>query len=82
MFNTKTIEDLAKRLTDAIPPGVKNIQHDIENNFHSILQGTFAKLELVTRDEFDAQAKVLARTRSKLEELERKLAVLEGNKKA
>lgn len=78
MLNTKILDDLAKRLSDALPPSVKNVQHDLEKNFRSVLQGTFSKLELVTREEFDAQANVLARTRIKLEQLEQQVAAMEA----
>ncbi len=78
MLNTKFLDDLAKRLSDALPPSVKSVQDDLEKNFRSVLQGTFAKLELVTREEFDAQANVLARTRIKLEQLEQHVAALEA----
>lgn len=51
---------------------------DLERNFKALLTGTFARLDLVTREEFDAQARVLARTRERLEALEQRIAALEG----
>ncbi|CAN5309482.1 accessory factor UbiK family protein [soil metagenome] len=77
MFDPKFFDDIAKRLSDAIPTSVKNLQEDMERNFRGILQAAFAKLDLVTRDEFDVQANVLARTRSKLESLEKRLHEIE-----
>ena len=50
---------------------------DIEKNVRTLLSGAFARLELVTREEFDVQAKVLARTREKLAALESRVAELE-----
>jgi BMFP domain-containing protein YqiC len=50
---------------------------DLKQNFRSLLQSTLSKLDLVTREEFDIQAKVLARTREKLEALEQRVAALE-----
>lgn len=78
MFDPKFFDDVAKRLSEVIPPGLKNLQDDMERNFRAILQAAFAKLDLVTRDEFDVQANVLARTRTKLESLEKRLSELEG----
>jgi BMFP domain-containing protein YqiC len=77
MLNTKFIDDLARQISSSIPSGVKGLQADVEKNIHTLLQGAFAKLDLVTREEFDVQSKVLARTREKLEELERLVAELE-----
>ncbi len=77
MIDPKNINDLVKRLVDSLPKGLTNLPKDVEKNFHSVLQSTFNKLDLVTRDEFDAQSKVLARTRAKLEELEDKLKEME-----
>lgn len=51
---------------------------DVQKNLKALLTQQFARLELVTREEFDIQTKVLARSREKLEELERRLAELEG----
>ena len=77
MIDPKAFEDLAKRFAEAVPPGVRQFQAEMEKNFHAALQATFAKLELVTREEFDVQQAVLARTRAKLEELEQQVAKLE-----
>lgn len=54
---------------------------DIEKNVKAMMQQGFSKMDLVTREEFDTQAQVLARTRAKLEELEQKIAALEAAKK-
>ena len=77
MIDPKAFEDLAKRFAEAVPPGFRQFQAEMEKNFHAALQATFAKLELVTREEFDVQQAVLARTRAKLEELEKQVADLE-----
>ena len=80
MFDTKFIDDLARQISDSLPSGVKGLQQDIEKNIHTLLQGAFAKLDLVTREEFDAQSQVLLRTREKLEQLEKIVAGLEARK--
>ena len=81
MLNPKFIDDLARQISDSIPAGVKGLQADVQKNIHTLLQGAFAKLDLVTREEFDVQSKVLARTREKLEQLERQVAELERENK-
>ncbi len=80
MFDPKKLNEVVKNLVDALPPGVKSLPADVEQNFKDVLQSAFNKMDLVTREEFDAQAKVLARTREKLEALERKLNELESKK--
>jgi BMFP domain-containing protein YqiC len=80
-MDPKFFDDLAKHISATVPPGVKELQKDLEQNFRSLLQSTFAKLDLVTREEFDAQARVLARTRAKLEALEQQFAELEEQQK-
>jgi BMFP domain-containing protein YqiC len=80
MFDTKFIDDLAHQISDSIPSGVKELQQDLEKNIHTLLQGALAKLDLVTREEFDAQSQVLLRTREKLEQLEKIISALEEKK--
>ncbi len=71
------IDDLANRLANVVPPGVKSLQDDVERNFRGLLQSGFAKLDLVTREEFDVQTRVLERTRQKLTALEQELQSLQ-----
>ena len=79
-FDPRFLEDLAKRLSEAMPPQLAALKSDVEANFRSVLQSGLAKLELVTRQEFDVQAGVLARTREKLTALEGRLAALEAER--
>jgi BMFP domain-containing protein YqiC len=79
MFDPKAIDDIANRLAGAIPPGLNNLKEDLEKTFHAILQGALGKLDLVTREEFEVQKMVLAKTRSKLEDLEKRVAEMEQN---
>jgi len=72
-----SIDEIARRLTDALPQGAQAVRDDLEQNFRSILTSGLARLELVTREEFDVQEAVLARTRAKLEALEARLSTLE-----
>ncbi len=77
VIDPKMFDDLTRKLADAVPPGLKGLQSDLERNFHAILQSTFNKLELVTREEFEVQSTLLARTRAKLDALEKQVAALE-----
>ncbi len=71
------IDDLSRRLADVLPPGLQSLKQDVERNFNAVLRSRLEKLDLVTRDEFDAQARVLARTREKVEALEKIVTELE-----
>ncbi|WP_299265615.1 accessory factor UbiK family protein [uncultured Psychrosphaera sp.] len=70
MLNAKKIEQLAEQITNAIPPGVKNIADNVEEKVKAVLQAKLTQLDVVSREEFDVQTQVLARTRAKLEQLE------------
>jgi BMFP domain-containing protein YqiC len=72
------IDEIARRLLERVPPALRSMQQDLESNFRAVLRERLSKLDLVSRDEFDAQARVLERTRAQLEALEARLAVLEG----
>jgi len=73
----KLLDDLARQISETIPAGMKEMQGDVKKNIRTLLESTLAKLDLVTREEFDAQTKVLARTREKLEQLEKTISELE-----
>jgi len=77
MLDPKRLDDLAQRLSGSLPKGLQALQEDINRNLRASLQGGLAKLDLVTREELDIQAAVLARTREKLEGLEAQVARLE-----
>jgi len=78
MFDPKFFEDISKRISDSMPSGLQQFKEDMEKHCKTILQNTFAKMDLVTREEFDVQTQVLARTRQKLEELEQQLTRMQG----
>lgn len=77
MFDPKALDDIANRLANAVPPGLNNLKEDMEKNFRAILQSALGKLDLVTREEFEVQKGVLAKTRAKLEALELQVAEIE-----
>ncbi|HLA75130.1 MAG TPA: accessory factor UbiK family protein, partial [Gammaproteobacteria bacterium] len=78
MINSKAFEEFAQRVMESIPPGIRNLQQDVDKNIRAGINSAFAKLNLVTREEFDVQAGVLARTRAKLQTLEAQVAELEA----
>ncbi len=82
MINAQKIEEIAKQLTDAIPPSLKNIANDFEDKTKTVIQRKLSQLDVVTREEFDVQTQVLIKTRAKLLELEARLAQLEANNEA
>ena len=75
MLDRKTLDDLSARVGAAI---AASPARDVEKNFKAMLTAALAKLDLVTREEFDIQARVLLRTREKLEALEARVAELEA----
>lgn len=78
MFDPKQLDDLARRLVAQLPAGLQTLQEDVNRGLRATLEAGLNRLELVTREEFDVQAAVLARTRAKLDAMERRLAELEG----
>ena len=82
MIDLKTIDDLARRLGDLVPPGMKEARAELEQNMKSTLQAGLAKLDLVTREEFEVQRAVLLRTREKMDRLERTVQALEARRDA
>ncbi len=74
----ESIDQLARRLAESLPQGVKAVRSDMEKNFRSILGAGLARLDLVTREEFEVQEAVLARTRAKLDALTARLDDLEA----
>lgn len=81
MPKSNFLKDIAAQLSDALPSHIGALKKDFEKNCHSILSKAFTKFDLVTREEFDTQSKVLLRTRKKLEELEEHLKKLETSLK-
>ena len=72
------IDEIARRLLERVPPAFRTMSKDLETNFRAVLRSSLGKLDLVTRDEFDTQTRVLERTRARLAELEARLQALEG----
>ena len=78
MIDLNHIDDLARRLSSLVPPGLREGREELQENFKSVLQAGLARLDLVTREEFDVQQAVLLRTREKLEALQAQVSQLEA----
>lgn len=72
------IDEISQKLSNALPPGAQVLKADLEKNMRGILHANLSKLDLVTREEFEVQSQVLARSRSRIEQLEQRLAALEA----
>ncbi|HHJ13360.1 MAG TPA: accessory factor UbiK family protein [Gammaproteobacteria bacterium] len=77
MPDPRLIDDITRRIGDALPGAARILQADLEKNLRAAVQAALSKLDLVSREEFDVQAKVLARSRARIEQLERQVAELE-----
>jgi len=78
MIDTRPLDDIAASLGKLLPPGMAELKADFERNARAAVQGALEKMDLVTREEFDVQVALLARTRSKLDALEARVAALES----
>ena len=76
-LNSSSLDDLARRLAAAVPESVRSFGRDLEGNFKAVLQAQLSRLDLVSRQEFDVQAALLARTQAMLTALEARLKELE-----
>ena len=73
MLNPKKLEQIMQQFQDSLPQGIKDLGQDAEAKIKQTLQAQLAKLDIVTREEFDVQTRVLIRTREKLVELEKRV---------
>jgi len=80
MIDGNRINEVVQQVLGAMPAGLKNLPEDLQKNLRSAIQGVFSKMDLVTREEFDAQMGVLQKTRKKLEALEKQIAALEKDR--
>jgi hypothetical protein len=77
MLDPKLLDDLSRRVADGMPRGFQVLQEDLQRNLRATLESTLGRLNLVTREEFEVQQAVLARTREKLSALEARVVELE-----
>lgn len=73
-MNPQSINDVVRKVLEAMPEGVKQLPEEMKTHIETAVSATIQRLNLVTREEFDAQKKVLERTRQKLESLEKQLS--------
>ncbi len=78
MIDPKRFDEMARRITEALPESVRALQKDMERQVRSTLQQGFERMDLVTREDFDVQVTLLERTRARMRELEARLDALEG----
>ena len=76
-MDPKILDEMARKLADSMPGGIKVMQSDLEKNARAVLESILSKMNLVSREEFDIQAAVLARSRAKIDALEKQIAELE-----
>jgi len=73
MIDLRIIDELTRKLGDALPPGVTQAKEELENQFRAVLTGAFERMNLVGREEYDTQCSILEETRAKLKALENRL---------
>jgi len=78
MSQTRTLDELVRRIAEVLPPGISQFSEDVRKNLKEVLSTYLARMDLVTREEFEVQSAVLARTREKLDHLEAQVATLEN----
>lgn len=78
MLEPKTLDDIAAKLNNAVPESLRTAQHDVEKTLRAGLQGAMQRLDIVSREEFEVQSMLLARTREKLDAMEERVRVLEA----
>lgn len=78
MNTAKFLNDFAKQFSESLPPPLKELKSEFEKQFNQGLTLALSKMSLVTQEEFEVQTSVLARTRDKVEQLERRLIALEA----
>ena len=77
MLDNQTINQLSEKIHQLLPPGLQQVKSDFDARLKTLLQQQLANLEMVSREEFDLQQRVLERTREKLEAVEKRLHELE-----
>ncbi|MCW8873692.1 MAG: accessory factor UbiK family protein [Xanthomonadales bacterium] len=78
MLDLRMIDELTRKLGESLPPGVNQTKEELERRFRSVLTGAFERMNLVSREEFDARCKMLEETRAKLQALEEQLEQMQS----
>lgn len=79
MIDLRTIDELTRKLADSLPPGLAQKKADLEAQFRTVLTGAFERMNLVGREEFEAQREVLDQARTRLAALEKRLDELQND---
>ena len=77
MIDPQKIDDLVRQLGATLPPEFESFEKEMKKQFKAVLESAFQRLDLVSREEFDIQVKVLQKTRAQITELQEQLASLE-----
>jgi len=77
MIDNQTLNELTNKLSDLLPDSIKMMQDDVHKNIRAILESTLSNMHLVSREEFDVQVALLARTQETLRQLEKQLEQLQ-----
>jgi BMFP domain-containing protein YqiC len=77
MAEPNKLEELASRLAALLPPSLKGLRAELEDNFRSVLKANLERFDLVSRERFDAQAEALSQAQAQLAQLEERLKALE-----
>jgi len=77
MITNQTINEITQKISALLPDSFKVVQDDIEKNIRAVIESSFSKMNLVSREEFDVQSALLARSLEKLQQLEEQIAELE-----
>lgn len=81
MFDQKILDELSHKISSLLPADLQLLRSDIESNIRATLESSLRNMNLISREEFDVQTALLARTREQLQKMEDKLAELEQNLK-
>ena len=76
-LDTQTLDEIVRKISSAIPDDLKTAKQNLEKNARSAAEGVFQRLDLVTREEFDVQSKMLSKSQQRIKELEQRIKELE-----
>lgn len=74
---SRNLDELARRIAELLPEGISQLNEDFRRNLKEVISASLSRMDLVSREEFEVQSAVLARTRQKLERLEAEVAAME-----
>ncbi len=81
-MQSEQIDQLAQKIESLLPPGIRQLKQDFDQQLRTLLQQQLSKMNFVSREEFEIQRKVLAKSRQKLEQLEKRIQAMEKTSSA